>query len=239
MNNQDKTPEGITPNLLLWSYQLQQDSKLAVKTRKDLEIHLITRALKDEEFRQELIANAKAVIEQELETNLPQELDTQVIEETEATLYLVLPNNPYGEMSEEELKALAGMTYEDVAQWIFEQQRISLLDEASAVTIFSRAWQEQTFRQELLSNPKKVVEKQLMVMMPEEIEIIVLEESINHLYIVLPKIADNFDLPSQQFLDNSLFNMNLAINIGSIPGWTHSQTPDIIKCPPPFPPQRD
>lgn len=33
MNNQDKTPEGITPNLPLWSYQLQQNSKLAVRTR--------------------------------------------------------------------------------------------------------------------------------------------------------------------------------------------------------------
>jgi hypothetical protein len=50
MNNQDKTPQGITPNLPLWSYQLQQDSKLAVRTRKELEINLITRALKDEDF---------------------------------------------------------------------------------------------------------------------------------------------------------------------------------------------
>ena len=94
MNNQDKAPQGITPNLPLWSYQLQQGSKLAVKTRKDLEIHLITRALKDEGFRQELVANPKAVVEKELGVKLPEELEINVLEETEDTLYMVLPCNP-------------------------------------------------------------------------------------------------------------------------------------------------
>jgi Nitrile hydratase, alpha chain len=230
MNNQDKSPEVITPNLPLWSYQLQQDSKLAVKTRKDLEIHLITRALKDEGFRQELIANPKAVVEKEIGTKLPEELEIMLLEETEDTLYMVLPCNPYEGMSEEELKALVGMTYEDVAHWIFDQQRTSLLDEASAVAIFSRAWQDQTFRQELLSTPKAVVQNELQIMI-SDVEICVLEESVHHLYIVLPKVADNFELPSQDLLESSLFSMNLVINVGSggggpVSNWT--QTPSCL-----------
>jgi len=37
MNNQDKSLKGLTPNLPLWSFQLQKDSKLALKTRKDVD----------------------------------------------------------------------------------------------------------------------------------------------------------------------------------------------------------
>jgi len=183
MNNQDKSLKGLTPNLPLWSYQLQQDSKLAVKTRKDLEIHLITRALKDEEFKQELIANPKAVIEQEIGSKLPDELEITVLEETEDTIYMVLPCNPYEGLSEEELQATLGMTYEDVALWVLEQQRNNLLDEESAVAIFSRAWQDQTFRRELLSTPKAVVQNELQIMI-SDVEICVLEESVHYLCIL-------------------------------------------------------
>ena len=86
MNNPEDMSKGMTPNLPLWSYQLQQNSKLAVKTRKDLEVHLITRALKDEGFKQELLANPKTLVEQELGTKLPEELEINVLEETEDTL---------------------------------------------------------------------------------------------------------------------------------------------------------
>jgi hypothetical protein len=70
MNNPEDMSKGMKPNLPLWSYQLQQNSKLALRTRKDLDIHLITRALKDETFKQELLANPKAVVEKELGAKL-------------------------------------------------------------------------------------------------------------------------------------------------------------------------
>ena len=135
MNNQDKAPKGITPTLSLWSYQLQQNSKLAVRTRKELEINLITRALKHEDFRQELVANPKAVVEKELGSKLPDDLEIKVLEETEDTLYMVLPCNPYEGISEEDLKTLVGMTYEDVARWVLEQHRNTLLNEESSVNL--------------------------------------------------------------------------------------------------------
>ncbi|MFN9175333.1 MAG: NHLP leader peptide family RiPP precursor, partial [Synechocystis sp.] len=161
MNNQDKTPEGITPLLPLWSYQLQQDSKLAVKTRKDLEIHLITRAVKDEGFRQELVANPKAVVEKELGVKLPEDLEIKVLEETEDTIYMVLPCNPYEGISEEELKASVSMTYEDVAQWVLEQQRNAFLDDESSIKLMARAWRNEKFKQEFLSNPLIVIGREL------------------------------------------------------------------------------
>jgi hypothetical protein len=192
MNNPEYISKGMTPNLPLWSYQLQQNSKLAVKTRKDLEIHLITRALKDEGFKQELLANPKAVVEQELKTKLPEELEINVLEETETTLYMVLPCNPYEGMSEEELKASLGMTYEDVAQWVLEQQRNALLDDTSGVAMLSRVWQDEAFKQELLTNPKEILKQELRTTIPDHLNIQALAESPYILYLVLPRVKPNF-----------------------------------------------
>jgi len=213
MNNREEMSEGITPKLPLWSYQVQSDSKLAVRTRKDLEVHLITRALKDEGFRQELLANAKAVVEKELGTKLPEELKINVLEETEDTLYMVLPCNPYEGMSEEELKVSLGMTYEDVAQWVLEQQRNTLLDEASSVTMIARAWSNEVFKKELLSNPILVIEQELGQKIQENIKIQFFEEAANILYILLPSIADNFDVKSSE--NDMMSGLNMPMVIGS------------------------
>lgn len=222
MNNQDKTPQGITPNLPLWSYQLQQGSKLAVKTRKDLEIHLITRALKDEGFRQELIANPKAVVENELGAKLPEELEIKVMEETEDKLYMVLPCNPYPGLSEEELKQLVGMTYEDVAQWILEQQRNTFLDEEVCVKLIAQAWRDNSFKQELINSPKAVIEKEWNIEIAENIQIKTLVEAENNLYLILPKLMDKLGVKyltdselDQAYTDASV-NMQKLVGIGCI-----------------------
>jgi|GEM_PF-1858368 len=225
MNNREEMSEGVTPKLPLWSYQVQSDSKLAVRTRKDLEIHLITRALKDEGFKQELLANPKAVVEKELGTKLPEDLEINVLEETEDTLYMVLPCNPYEGMSEEELKASLGMTYEDVAQWVLEQQRNAFFDEANSVVMIARAWKDQEFKPKLLGTPKVVVEKELGMQLPGEIELQVLEETANTLYIVLLKIADNLDCLREELIDSSPIGMDMVMIAqlyGSL-GYTHGQ----------------
>ncbi|MFB2880642.1 NHLP leader peptide family RiPP precursor [Floridanema aerugineum] len=194
MNNINKTTKAITPLLPLWSYQLQMDSKLAIRTRKDLEVHLITRALKDEAFRHKLVANPKAVIEEELGKKLPATFEIITVEETETTLYMVLPCNPYEGVSEEELKSLVGMAYEDIAQWVLEQQRNTLLDEVSSVPMFIRVWKDKDFKHKLLYSPKMVIEEECGVEIPENIEIKILEETVHILYIVLPRL-DNELVP--------------------------------------------
>lgn len=205
MDGQNKDLKGITPKLPLWSYQLQRDSKLAVKTRKDLEVHLITRAFKDEGFRQQLLANPKAVVEKELGTKLPEEFKINVLEETETTLYMVLPSNPYEKLSEPELEASLGMTYEDVAQWVLEQQRNALLDEASSVRVIARAWKDEAFKQELLCSPKAMIEEEWGTAIPVDIELRVFEETAHTLYLVLPRPKDDFEylrnLPDPEWKD--------------------------------------
>ena len=212
MNNREEMSEGMTQKLPLWSYQVQSDSKLAVRTRKDLEVHLITRALKDEGFKRELLANPKVIVEKELGTKLPEELEINVLEETEDTLYMVLPCNPYEGMSEEELKVSLGMTYEDVAQWVVEQQRNALLDEDNSAALIVQTWRDQVFKQQLLENPIKVIEQKLGEKIQEDIKIKSVAESTNILYIMIPNILERFDTLDSIDMSSGL---TLQIAIGS------------------------
>ncbi len=237
MDGQNKDFKEITPKLPLWSYQLQRDSKLAVKTRKDLEVHLITRAFKDEGFRQELLANSKAVVEKELGTKLLEEFKINILEETETTLYMVLPSNPYEGLSEPELQASLGITYEDVAQWVLEQQRNALLDEASSVGVIARAWKDEAFKQELLCSPKAVIEEEWGTAIPADIEIRVFEETAHTLYIVLPRLEDDLgymhNLPDPGWLDAN--NRENQMLVAGSPGGGGGLNTNFL-CPSPPPP---
>jgi hypothetical protein len=223
MSNEKQFSQGFTPNLPLWSFQLQKDSKLALKTRKDLEIHLITRALKDESFRAELIANPKSVIEQEIGSKLPDELEITVLEETEDTIYMVLPCNPYEGVSEEELQANLGMSYEDVALWVLEQQRNSILDEEYTTAILSKCWKDEHFKDAWLNNSTEILKKEFELEIPVEIKIKAIEETTKKTYVVLPNLlANNF---------NYLVEMPNIIDIaGSSLGSSQPQPQTTVPC---------
>lgn len=193
MREQDDNRKETTPELPLWSYQMQLDSKLAVRTRKDLELQLIARCFEDKEFYQELLTNPKKAIEKEFKTQLPQNIEIQVVQETETTLFMVLPCNPY-QLSEEELKNFLGMTYEDVALWVYQDMRSTLLDESSSVTLLSRFWKDEELKHELLDNPKAVIENELGHKISEDIDIKMLSESADTLYIVLPNLTDELHI---------------------------------------------
>ncbi len=51
--------------------------------------------------------------------------------------------------------------------------------------IIARAWQDESFKQELLSNAKSAFEKE-GIPLPENIEVRVVEENPNTIYFVLP-----------------------------------------------------
>jgi hypothetical protein len=205
MNNPEETPKAMKPSLPLWSYQLQRDSRLAVRGRKDLETLLIARSFEDERFKQELLTNPKGVIEKELGTELPESLEIKVIEETETALYMVIPKNPYEGWAESELKANLGLTLDDVACWVYEQQANVLLEETSSVAVITQFWTDPAFKQELLVNPKAVIEKEFGKNILEGVEIHVLEETTHILYLILPRLTDDL-----HFLANFSFLVPVA-----------------------------
>ncbi len=80
----------------------------------DLEAKLIEKAMADEAFKRELMSNPKAAIAKQVGQEVLAELEIEVLEQTPAKLYLVLPmsesveNFPNEELAEEQLEAVAG-----------------------------------------------------------------------------------------------------------------------------------
>lgn len=229
MNNPQESPKGLKSSLPLWSYQLQRDSKLAVRTRKDLETQLIARSFEDERFKQDLLANPKVAVEKELGTKLPKGLEIKVIEETETTAYMVIPKNPYEGLAESELKADLGLTLDEVARWVYEQQANVLLEETSSIAVITQSWTDQAFKQKLLANPKAVIEKEFGKNIPEGVEIQVLEETTDIVYMILPRLTDDL-----HFLANFPFSVPVAgqdygpINAAGSPVAVTTSVPCII-----------
>ena len=69
---------------------------------------IIGKALKDDGYREELLANPKNAIQQEFGKELPLGLEVRVVEESANVVYLVLPPKPVVELSDTDLEAVAG-----------------------------------------------------------------------------------------------------------------------------------
>ncbi|WP_127495742.1 NHLP leader peptide family RiPP precursor [Paenibacillus glycanilyticus] len=52
--------------------------------------------------------------------------------------------------------------------------------------IIQKAWEDENFKQQLLSDPKTAIKDAFGVDIPENFEISVVEESPEHFYLVLP-----------------------------------------------------
>jgi hypothetical protein len=65
--------------------------------RTQMERRLIEKSLEDDSFRHRLIEDPKGAVEEELGTRLPEEVRVVAVEETQDTIYLVLPSaSPLG-----------------------------------------------------------------------------------------------------------------------------------------------
>jgi Nitrile hydratase, alpha chain len=80
--------------------------------REEMKRRLIERSLEDDSFRQRLLVDPKAIVEQELGARLPEEVRVVAVEETSDTVYLVLPpsqaEGQSGGLSDSELESVAG-----------------------------------------------------------------------------------------------------------------------------------
>jgi hypothetical protein len=80
-------------------------------SRKDIKEALVRAALKDEAFRESLLANAKFAVERALGTTLPDRLKVVLLQETDDLMYIVLPKDfpdDTSNLSDAELETIAG-----------------------------------------------------------------------------------------------------------------------------------
>jgi hypothetical protein len=81
-------------------------------TKRDLEVALIEKCWKDPEFKKQILADPKGMLERFVGKNLPGELKIFVHEENAETLHFSLPPAPTNatELSDEDLEKVAGGT---------------------------------------------------------------------------------------------------------------------------------
>ena len=67
--------------------------------------------------------------------------------------------------------------------------------------LIAKAWQNEAFKQELISNPKAVYERELGQQLPENLQIRVMEETSDTLYLTLPKTPQVSEELSEEALE--------------------------------------
>jgi hypothetical protein len=86
-------------------------SEEKVSTREEKLAPVIARVWQDEAYRKELIADPKGVLQKEFGVELPEGLAIEVLEESPAKLYIVIPPKPTNELGDDQLEEVAGGIY--------------------------------------------------------------------------------------------------------------------------------
>jgi len=110
INNYYQKNHQLCRNLLYFKQTIIMNDSQEI--RKQIEQKIIEKAMKDEDFRKQLIDDPKHLLEQEFRMKLPDSVDIIVVEEDAQTFYLVLPQNSAiiedGELTEADLELVSG-----------------------------------------------------------------------------------------------------------------------------------
>lgn len=88
------------------------------------------------------------------------------------------------------------------------------LDEESSVKLMTRAWRDEAFKQELMSNPSRFIEQELGQKIQESIRFQVCAETVKKLFIVLPSIS--IEMLAEQLAIDEVINMPVIAGSGDI-----------------------
>lgn len=93
---------------------------MSEKSRRDIEREIVTRTMKDVEFRQSLLADPVGVLEHETGLTVPQGVEIRVVQESPTVIYLVLPEAPEAgrDVSKEALAAAVGQWVGPSRSWM-------------------------------------------------------------------------------------------------------------------------
>jgi hypothetical protein len=171
-------------SLPLWSFRPSRDATIDVLTRADLEHALITRVVDDPSFRARLIAAPKEVLRAEYGVDIPNEFKVEVLEESSARTYLILPANPTGVAANQP----DGPGLRSVAATVLGGRTPWWLEEDQAVDLVVRAWSDPQLAEEIEQDPAALLGR-LDIVPPLAVEVIVKREDREMLYLVLPLLS--------------------------------------------------
>lgn len=65
-------------------------------------------------------------------------------------------------------------------------------------SLYTKAWKDESFKRELINNPKTVIARELELSLRDDVEIRVLEETANNMYFVIPAKPQAQELSEEQ-----------------------------------------
>jgi hypothetical protein len=145
--------------------------QLEKRFQKNLQAQLIARAWYDESFKERLLTDPKAAIEEELDLKLADDLQVTVLEETPDTLFLLVP-------------AKGRSLFTDHGNGSTERVTGSQRD--LRAELIAKANQDEAFREELRGDPRLAIEKELGIRLPEHLRVTVAEETPTQHFLLLP-----------------------------------------------------
>ncbi len=126
---------------------------------------LLNTVWSDAEFKQQFISNPKATLAQ-VGVTVDENVELTVLEENDKNLYLVIPSPEVASTFETEGDLIA--------------------------QLIARAANDPALRAEMLADPKAVIARETGLVIPEESNVSVFEQTANKAYFVLPRpSADN------------------------------------------------
>jgi hypothetical protein len=153
--------------------------------------HLVTKAMKDEEFRDALRRDPGAAIRAEFQMTLPPGDTLHVIDPGATDLILIIPAYPADWPS--------GLSVAELEQRL-SQEGGGLKEKQQQMypRVFAKAWRDASFRDALLQDPAAALQQELGITLPADVSIRVEAEDAHTQYIVLPHLLSDLELSDEQ-----------------------------------------
>ena len=189
-----------------------------------------SKAMEDGEFKQALLANPKAVLNEELGQAIPEKVEVTVVEETADTRYLVIPPQPdlqyvierawQDSIFKQNLLSEPQSTLAQIGIIADENQEIKVKEETDfqryilleeeitegkeetdpLSALKVKASLDNTFKQKLIQSPKQTIEEELGLTLPSWVELEVLEETPNVSYLIIPHLPSEEEVESEEMM---------------------------------------
>ena len=141
---------------------------------------IIVRAMKDPEFKEQLIKDPKQVLAQ-WNISIPASSEVTILQQSLEKVYLVLPHP--GVIDKLQSKKEGPKTYNPLE------------------SIIIRAVKDPKFKHELIKNSKKILERECDIELPEHCKSEVVEETENKFYIVIPYAPNPGELSDKELAE--------------------------------------
>jgi hypothetical protein len=187
MSHHNANGYDLSVHLPLWSITHTGHSRIALRTRGEIERGVILDAIRSERFKAELIAAPRRILEAELETELPGDLKLHVVEESSSLRYLVIPQNPLPSQYPESDSWL------EMAEWVMQGRASTLLDNDDLCVLLARAWQDPTYLTRLCLDPITILCSDFGLELTPDAEVRVEVETADSLFIVIPFLAGEWE----------------------------------------------